>query len=355
MKDLLTQIHTIVDTLRTATSAQIEQLIDKENEQILQIDKFNKIDKIITDLEINISGYNSPFYILESIYFSSPNFPKIFIENLEISATSMMLNWVKTERVINDINEKFNGIPLPDDYAKFTSFGQKVNSIFATLINGVNWFCNMYLETSVINSLSFHEHMIIADKFEQISKQFKIIIKGEEQEKLDIRKVNDFIESLSTIEMLRDGVELNNNDKTIKELLMEDPNNIDKVGYNINFISGNTFSFSDKDKNYSLIIEISTFLHRNNLCQDNIDNISTALTSNSDKACDNKVLWVGSKSDAIRVANYLNISLFNFNNCFTFKDDKKLERKHESKNGASLLSEYLMNLQKSIPKHLIFS
>ena len=105
MKDLLKQIHIIVDTLRTATSAQIEQLIDRENEQILQIDKFNEIDKKITDLESNISGYNSPFYILESIYFSSQNFQKRFIRHLEINTTSMMLNWVQIERVINDIND----------------------------------------------------------------------------------------------------------------------------------------------------------------------------------------------------------------------------------------------------------
>jgi len=344
MKDLLKQIHTIVDVLKKATSSRIDQLSDENNKKY-NSELFNEIDKEITQLGNRLSGYETPFYTLEAIYFLSPNFDKKLLKMLEFYFTDLILEWAETDKLVDDIYSKYDGVPLPENYVRLTKLTGKINNIFTTVIFDINKFCNLYLDTDFNKTVSYMEHQFIAKHFSEISNQFKITIKGEEKE-LNSNKVEEFVKAVNTIEQIRGGAKLHNSEKTIEEILNEDPNNINKIGYNVCFISDYTFTYSENDNSYDKIHEIGIFLNKSGICKADVDVFTTALNNNSNN-CETKLLWNGTKSDAIRIVDYLKISISEFNNCFKFEDNKKLQRKHESKDGASLLSDFLLRLNRN--------
>jgi len=61
-----------------------------------------------------------------------------------------------------------------------------------------------------------------------------------------------------------------------------------------------------------------------------------------------KASWIGKTVDAHRFATYLEMSLPDFNKCFSLKDGKKLMHKNKDKNEKS--SDLVNTLQKHIIK-----
>jgi len=140
MKDLLNSLHSITDRLEEVLNSYTNNSTFKENEFLFTI----KPKEIVYELERELSQYQTPYYLLEAIYLSSPNFSNTFIEQFENQLSRIISSWTIVYSLSSKEYEENKDDSL-EYILDILNFSETFDAIVEHILSDFYQFCNRYL------------------------------------------------------------------------------------------------------------------------------------------------------------------------------------------------------------------
>ena len=282
---------------------------------------------------------NTPYYYLEAIYLSSPNFSNDFIQTFEYKLSKILAVWISIDEAIAKDYAKYNNDKeLPDYLDRLLFLSSTIDEMIKLIIEDFYTFCNTYLN---IDSSRFVPYTTLKNIFLQ-HYCYYFYEKDSKRENEDTLFEN-YIKALEKFENINNNKLVINIKTPIRDLLNENPSFLFQSSFTIPLISEHIFTLKDDKINTTQLKEIINFLSSKKMCNLSYNEIRS-LVNNKFNINTNKLLWTGKKADAFRFKDYLNLSVSEFNNSFQFEDGKKLQNNHKSTSGWSELSSFLLKI-----------
>ena len=327
MKDLLNSLHSITDRLENVLNSYRNYSVI-ENSEFLAI---AEPKEIVYELERELRNYATPYYYLEAIYLSSPNFSNKFIEQFENQLSRIISTWA----IVYSVNHKEyeeNKDKTIDYIVDIVKFSETFDTITEHILTDFYQFSDRYLAIDNSRVISYQD-------LKEIHLSLYQLIQNNDNRSVKDKLIS-IIESYENTEEQRFHTDFN---QPIKEVLSEDNAPIIPKYIAVPMVSKYLFYYENTNYTSENINALVDYLKINNICQilreDMLSLLHNKNTTNNDK-----ILWTGKKADAFRFKDYLNLSVSEFNNSFQFEDGKKLQNNHKSTSGWSELSSFLLKI-----------
>ena len=331
MKDLLNSLHSITDRLEEVLNSYTNNSTFKENEFLFTI----KPKEIVYELERELSQYQTPYYLLEAIYLSSPNFSNTFIEQFENQLSRIISSWTIVYSLSSKEYEENKDDSL-EYILDILNFSETFDAIVEHILSDFYQFCNRYL---AINNSRFIAYQDLKEIYIGI---YQLLQNNNNPDfKAPLINIIEYYENAKEQRFYTDF------NRPIREVLGKEDFPIIPKYFAVPMVSSYLFYYEDTNYTSENIKILVDYLSNNNICKISQENILSLLLSktNTSKA---KILWTGKKADAFRFKDFLNLSVSEFNNSFQLKDGKKLQNNHKSISGWSDLSSFLLKMRPDI-------
>lgn len=277
------------------------------------------------------------YNLLESIYvLSNKAFKKKIIEQEE-KYTNIIRIWsilipVKVEPNIPENNT--------DALRSFNNILFETELILDNNIKRISQFCKDFLGSSSSNIFTFYDYKTLFQALEYYEK--KIIPKkfdknSNYRNQMTIRfNFDNYINQLKHYNFNDSQIQLIRNNKSL----------IKSKNIKIKFLDNTMYADSSVALDESVLEELLEYLKTSNNIDNHISNKDFKLICRSKSLLtikSKKIKWKYKKADAVRFSIFVNLSLLEFNNCFIFSDNKKLELKDLGK-GWNKFDDFLLSL-----------